>query len=225
MFNNFKVTAYMSSPIAVTDFIILDSVIAAAIAKKINGDEYYSGENIYGSKEEVNKYLSKVLNKKYEVYCTSIGLGKNKEYMSSWCKRWDDWHDDIVRFKGRGRHRVDIGSGFFKSYHMPLVLKTYPEIVFYVRGDLNKIKSLLENYIFYLGKKSSQGYGQVRKWEFETIEEDWSIWKDGKPMRPIPGLRCEEYIKKSKDINIQEYATIPPYWRQDNRVLCVMPDV
>lgn len=225
MFNNFKVTAHMASPTAVADFIILDSVIAAAIAKKIYGDEYYSGENIYGSKKEVDKCLSKVLDKEYGVYCTSIGLGDNKEYVSSWCKRWDDIHDDMVKFKGKSRHRVDIGSGIFKSYHMPIILKSYQTITFYVRGNMEKVKELLENFIYYLGKKSSQGYGKVRLWEFNEISKDYSVWKNGEPVRPIPGLECQEYIKLSKDINLQQYAIIPPYWRQDNRKLCVMPNV
>lgn len=135
MFNNFKIIARMSNSIAVTDFIILDAILSAAIAKKINGDKYYSGENIYGTKEWVDKYLGQILDKKQGVYCTSIGIGDNREYISSWCKRWDDKYDDIVKFKGKGKHRVDIGAGTFKSYHMPLVLKSYQTITFYVRGD------------------------------------------------------------------------------------------
>jgi CRISPR type IV-associated protein Csf3 len=223
MFKNFKVIAHMASPVCVTDFIILDGVISAAIAKKLNGDNYYCGANICGTKETIDEWLNKVLDKQYGVYCTSIGLGDSKEYISSWCKRWDDKNDDMVKFKGKGKQRIDIGSGNFKSYHMPLVIKSYKNITFYVRGDMENVKELLENYIYYLGKKSSQGYGQIRKWEFKEVEQDWSIWKDNKPMRPIPGLQCQEYIKVGKDLNLQECAIIPPYWRQDYRELCVMP--
>lgn len=45
MFKNFKVIMHMKSPVAVMDNIILDSIISAAICKKILGDDYYAGNN------------------------------------------------------------------------------------------------------------------------------------------------------------------------------------
>lgn len=223
MFKNFKVTTHMATPIATIGYIILDSVISAAIAKDKVKDEYYAGANICGTKEQIDEWLGEVLDKKQGVYCTSIGIGENKEFVGTWAKRWDDRHDDIVTgFKGITR--VDIGAGHFKNYHMPIVLKSYSRIEFYVRGNLEEVERLLNNYIFYLGKKGSQGYGQVRKWEFEEIEEDWSLWENGKPMRPIPAKECIYYIENN-NYNLQTYSTIPPYWRDDCRELCLMPEV
>lgn len=224
MFKNFKVTAYMSAPIATTGIILLDGILSAAIAKDLLKDEYYAGENICGTKEQIDEMLSPILDRKQGVYCASAGFGDNKEFITSWCKRWDNNHDDMVTgFKGKVR--IDDGAGYFKSYHMPLVVKSYKTITFYVRGDMSKIKELLENYIFYLGKKATQGFGQIRKWEFEEIEENWSLWKDNKPMRPIPGRECLNWLKSNRECNIQEHALIPPYWRQDYRELCVFPEV
>ena len=109
---------------------------------------------------------------------------------------------------------------------MPLVLKSYKTITFYVSGDMGEIERLLNNYIFYLGKKGSQGYGQIRKWEFEEIEENWSVWKHNKPMRPIPARHCEEYIeiqtKTGEPIHARQHPIIPPYWRKETE-LCLMP--
>lgn len=223
MFKNFKIIAHMGSPIATTGVIILDSIISAAIAKETLGDEYYKGDNICPNKEKIDKWLREILDKKQGVYCTSIGIGDNREFITSWTKRWDDKNDDMVTgFKGKVR--VDVGSGHFKSYHMPLVLKSYKTIEFYVRGDTERVMELLEKHINFLGKKSSQGYGEVRCWSFEETEEDYSLWKDGQPMRPMPAKECEEELK-GKLFNMQEYAIIPPYWRHDHREICIMPGV
>lgn len=226
MFKNFKVIAHMATPIAITDFITLDSIISAAKAKELLKDDYYAGANVCGTKEQIDEYLGKLLDKKYRVYCTSAGVGDNKEFITSWSKRWDDKNDDMVN-GFRGKVRVDTGAGYFKNYHMPLVVKAYKTISFYVRGNLEEVKRLLEEHIYYLGKKGSQGYGQVQKWEFEEIEEDYSLFKDGKPMRYIPVTECLNYIKRNSnnDIKMQEKAIIPPYWREDNREICIMPEV
>lgn len=226
MFNNFKVIAHMKTPMVAIDPIILDSIISAAKAKEILGEDFYTGDNIAGTREDIESMLDPILDKQNGVYCASMGLGDNREYVGSWSKRWDDKNDDVVEFKGRGKQRVDIGAGFYKNYHMPLVLKSYKTLNFYVRGNIEEVKRLLENYIFYLGKKGSQGYGQIRKWEFEEMEENWSVWKDNKPMRPIPVRHCEEYIetqmKTGEPINARQHPVIPPYWRKETE-LCLIP--
>ena len=142
MFKNFKAIAHMRSPIVAIDPIILDSIISAAKAKEILEEEFYSGENIAGSKEMIEGMLDKILDKQYSVYCTSVGIGDNREYVGSWTKRWDDKNDDIVEFGNRGKKRIDVGSGHFKNYHMPLVLKSYKTITFYIRGDRKERKRL-----------------------------------------------------------------------------------
>ena len=221
-FENFKVTAHMNTPIASVDYIILDSVISCAVAKEKLKDEYYNGENKYGTKEEIDNWLGDILDKEKEVYCTSIGFGDCLESVTSWSKSFDSKNDDIINFTGKGKKRVDIGGGYFKNYHMPIVLKSFKTITFYVRGDMGKVKHLLENYIFYLGKKGSQGFGEVVLWEFEKIENDYSLFKDGDVMRPLPARLCD--LENIENYKVQNYAIIPPYWREDNIELCVMPN-
>lgn len=228
MYKNFKAVAHMKTPIAAIHPIILDAIISAAKAKEILGEQFYSGENIAGTEEQIRSMLDPILDTRNGVYCTSIGIGDNREYVGSWSKRWCDKNEDIVKFRGKGKQRVDIGSGHYKNYHMPLVLKSYKTITFYVRGDMQEVQRLLENYIFYLGKKGSQGYGQILKWEFEEITEDWSIWKDGKAMRPIPAKSCKEYfeqkIEEQTNIFVTRHPVIPPYWRTDYIELCLFPE-
>lgn len=226
MFRSLKVTADMRTPIATIEPIILDSIISAAKAKDILKDDYYQVNNTHGDYELIRNTLDKILDRKSDVYCTSVGIGDSREFTGSWGKRWTNKDTDVIKWRGRGKKRVDTGRGRYKNYHMPIILKSYKKIVFYVRGDKKEIERLLNTHISYLGKKGSQGYGQVNKWTVEEIEEDYSLWKDNEPMRPIPIKHCNEYIENNinEDINIQEHPVIPPYWREDYREMSVMPE-
>ena len=114
--------------------------------------------------------------------------------------------------------------GFFKAYRNPLVYHTISEIVFYASGDKAEIERLLKENIAYLGKKSSQGYGKVKEWTVEIIDEDKSIFNNGKLMRFV-GI--EEYINNGyptdESLFTVETATIPPAYRKDTHI-CFMPN-
>lgn len=223
MFTNIRITANMGSPIATIGEIVLDSIIVAALYKEKLGDDYFDGTNKYAEKQELDEMLVDVLDKKQGVYCTSYAIGDNKEFVSKWSKRFCAKNDDLVAYTGKGKQRLDIGAGHFKNYHMPIVVKSYKTVEFYVRGDIEKIKYLLNNYIFAIGKKISQGYGEVLFWEFEEIDEDYSLWKDGKNMRSIPMNECLDLIQCSdNEFNTAIVATIPPYWRKDEKELCLI---
>ena len=167
-----------------------------------------------------DKILGKIIDKKYRVYCTSYGVGDNKEFLVYWNKRWESKYDSYADL-GK-KTKIDIGAGYFKNYHMPLIVHSYKTITFFVRGDLKEIQYLLENYIFFIGKKSAQGYGEIARYEFIETEEDYSIVKNGKLMRHIPiKYKKELNLKESK---VMEKAIIPPYWRNDYKELCVIPE-
>lgn len=219
MFKNFKAIAHMRTPVATIEPLILDSIISAAYAKDLLKSNYYQGENKHGDEFLVIKTLSKILDRKYDVFCTSQGIADSKEFVSSWVKRFNSSNADLIKFKGKGKQRVDIGGGPMKNYHMPIVLKSCKEITFYVRGDMQEVERLLTEQITYLGKKGSQGFGQIKEWEFEEIEEDYSIFKDDELMRPVPALHYED-----EKLIQQEHALTPPYWREE-RIMCTMPEV
>ena len=156
-------------------------------------------------------------------------FGNDRETISSWSKRFDVKNDDLIKFTGKAKHRVDLGAGYFKNYHIPVVLKSVKTLTFYVRGDMERIKYLLENYIFYLGKKPSQGYGEVRFWEFEEIEDDISVLnKENKNMRNIPYEEVYDILKENASnirdftFNLKKMPVIPPYWRPDYKEVCII---
>jgi CRISPR type IV-associated protein Csf3 len=225
MFDNIKITFKMASPIAVTNFLHIDSILAAAYIKENLGEEYFN--RIANNTDFIEFELP--LDKKYGVYCASIGIGDHREFMGSWCKRWDDKNDDIVKFSNKVKQRIDIGSGYFKSYHIPLIIKSYKEIVFYIRGDIKQVDYLLNKHIFYIGKKASQAYGEIREIIIEKVNYDYSMFKDGYPMRPIPVRQYSDYIKQcveeQKEFTIDNYSVKLPYWRTDFIEMCFMPRI
>ena len=66
--------------------------------------------------------VRKILNKKQEVYCASVGIGDNREFklhgvnVGTIKRRYGN--------RAKGKVRVEIGAGHFKNYHMPLVVKS-----------------------------------------------------------------------------------------------------
>lgn len=213
----------MASPIATTGFIYLDGLLTAAVMKEKLGEEYYNNKPNEHNLIDVELPLEK----QYGVWCASVGFGDNKEAVTSWSKRWDDKNDDIVKFEGKGKARVDIGAGYYKNYHMPLVVKSYKTITFYAKGDIKEVERLLTTYITHVGKKAAQGYGEILNMKFEEIEADYSQFKGGHPTRPVPVNQYPEYkdwcYENDIPMTIAKHAIIPPYWRTDCMEWCYMP--
>lgn len=220
MFKNLKITAKLSSPISITDNIILDTLILLGVAKQTLKDDFFLRQNTCFSVEEVKELLNPILDTKLDVFCASYGFGKSTEFTTRWCKKFHTKDDDLILFKGKGKQRVETGSGHFKNYHMPLVVKSFKEIVFFARGDKEKIKQALDN-VYFIGKKSSQGYGEVREWIIEEIEEDCSVLdKNNNPMRNIPAKYLKE-VGLDKILEYENYPIVPPYKREEKE-FCII---
>jgi CRISPR type IV-associated protein Csf3 len=223
MFENLKIKFIMASPTAAMEYLYFDGILAAATVKEKMGEDYFDIK----PKEKDLRHIELPLDRKYGVWCASIGFGNHNEFVGSWCKRWDDKNDDIVKFPEKNKIRVDIASGGLKNYHIPLVYKSYKEIVFYARGNYETIKRLLDNHIFYIGKKASQGYGEIKEIIIDKINDDYSLFKDGYPVRPVPVEEYKEYFEEAAanntKLNITMHAAKPPYWRTDCMEYCFMP--
>lgn len=223
MFQNLKITAKMRTQVCFSEYLRFDCILSAAKAKELLADKYYLQGKQYSSADTVIKTLSKFLkfNEKLGVFHASCAVSGN-EFVTAYSKRWNSSLDRAVAFKGKGRAEIDTARGFFKAYRNPLVYHVMPEIVFYAVGDKAEIERLLQN-IAYLGKKSSQGYGEVSEWIVEVIDDDKSIFDSGKLMRIIPVLNyVSNDYEVSDEMNIAECAVIPPAYRQE-KTGCFVP--
>ena len=206
-----KITAKLfDGRIATTDgYLPLDSILAAAWMKKNHPEKYY---NVDPSIDEMSIPDLPLKKLDSDIYAASFAqFRKSGEETAYWHKRFDaQLAEDYVDFAGK-RGKVLTTSSTYKAYRMPLNIILTPEVVWYAVGDWEAVKALLEE-IPSLGKKTSQGFGQVIQWSVEDIEQDWSVWRDGALMRNLPDPEGDS-----------EWGIRPPYWYPDNIVRCRMP--
>jgi len=137
------------------------------------------------------------------------------EYITHWHKRFDDTLEKYLDFKGR-RGKVDGKSGKYKAYRMPLNILLMPYLEWYAVGDIDAVRDLCMRIVS-LGKKPSQGYGMVERWEVEPVTADYSEVKDGKLTRAVYDL------PEGVAGNIRMHGMRPPYWLRENQAKVWMP--
>jgi len=214
---NLKIVADLAAPVAFIDFLSLEGALSYAVFREMKGDEYEHVDSI----AQLERYELPFMNYWNGLCKISSGFVNGGEFKSIYHKKWDEEYDDVVDFKGN-REKITVGTGQLKSYSMPLRVVASPKVVFFAAGEKERISQLLNEYVFFLGKKASQGWGQVRRWRVEEIEADFSVSKDGKPMRPIPlelASKCGIHGK------VRYTGFRSPFWNPDNMAACVAPDV
>lgn len=144
---------------------------------------------------------------------------KGRDY---WNKRFDAKFADLIDFDKR-RGKVIIEQGRYKAYHMPIFYRVALWVKWYCIGDKADIEYHLSTTT-HIGKKMSQGWGRVIRWDVEPWPEDWSVWREGQLMRGIP---VEEFAKNGWSFpvgtNIVNYGVRPSYWKRNNQMMLAMP--
>jgi CRISPR type IV-associated protein Csf3 len=141
---------------------------------------------------------------------------ENHQQTQRYRKRWDkqelhlDW--------GKKKAKVDSSQGHFKAYDLPRYDREMQTIHWFAIGNADKISELILN-VTNLGKKRSQGCGQVHKWEVLPFEHDWHLWRGESLARPMP----INMIPQPQSINMMNWGWRTPYFVQSNRTMCYMP--
>lgn len=136
--------------------------------------------------------------------------GLTTEGQDHWNKRLDVSLCDLIDFRGR-RGNVPIATGQYRSYHMPVFYRVAPYVRWYLVGNFLRLQQLLCCALG-LGKKTSQGWGSVRRWDIEPWGEDWSVrGHGGRLMRAIPAEGG------------MSYGIRPSYWDPRHQVPCELP--
>lgn len=139
------------------------------------------------------------------------------EGKAAWSKRINTRHMGIVDL-GRSS-KVTVEKGRYRSYHMPVFYRSALWIAWYADGDMEAVRELLRD-VWAIGKKTSQGYGRVARWDVEPWPHDWSVERDGQPTRAIPIGGAF-----SLDDHILYAGYRPPYWLPANQAMCRVPEV
>lgn len=207
-FESMKVVMEMRSPVVTTDYIFLDGLISSAVFKDRISNYY---DILQNRNDLIHIPLPlKQYGKSEPFYAASIG------YADQIVEGIDHWRK---RTEIESKKKIQVGSGQYKMYDMPMPTQWSKSWVFYANGNIDEVRRLLTTYISAIGKKCSQGFGSVKSITVESSEHDWSIVKDGVPMRPIP-ISAQFDL----DCDVETYfAFRPPYWHRQNLTQCYMP--
>ena len=141
------------------------------------------------------------------------------------------WHKRGIRpellKKTRGGQfpNFRMTQGALKEYRIPLPVHSCREWRASFVGDLDAICELLKR-VGCIGKKRSQGYGIVKKWEIHEIANFTFFGVGINPLRPLPlpFLKSPEYLKtygNSDWIDWSFTGWTPPYWLTANQQMCI----
>lgn len=111
-------------------------------------------------------------------------------------------------------------GGRYKEQRQALPTLWPREVVWYCVGEQAGVAELL-SYVLGIGKKADHGNGWVREWRVETWGDDWSLVRDGRPMRslPLPAAR----MLGVRDGIEQVIGYRPPYYVRTHQERCLTP--
>lgn len=241
-----KITAYVAGSIALArpEDLALDGILAYQVLRKHFGDEFYHlpdpKETLFfaklplemrgtpsplmtmlhtGAKWIEPPYLLDDSLWYWSVSSAQIAI-KGRDTIH-WNKRFDTQAalSDHIDFGGRVE-KILIEQGRYKAYHMPLPLLVCDRVVWYAYGEMEAIADLLTG-IASIGKKRTSGNGSILRISIKPMGQDWSEWRDGTLMRPIPGPLAQHITP----LDIQHIAFRAPQWHSANQCMCVTKGV
>lgn len=180
-------------------------------------DDYGEMDQAQGQREKLR--LAAAANWHWACSWAEFPAGFEQDVLH-WAKRRDYSQPALwpfVDWQGRPP-KINISSGRDKAYYVPLPVVVAPTVRWHVLGDYARIAGLLTR-ITHLGKKGrAQGVGEVLRWRIAPAGQDFSCWRDGRPMRQIP-MRKEE-----KEFVTRHMGLRPPYWHHQMRRLVICPE-
>jgi CRISPR type IV-associated protein Csf3 len=221
-----KVTASLSSPIAVYDdwTPALDGLLQWQILEKLN---LISPNPTFEQVAETQPLMLAEMpiergeiNSEWYWKVSSPCYAYTVEQQSRFRKRWSPGVDSPEPIWGKRKPKFTTSEGSEKAYDLPLFIRNAHAISWYAIGDRAATLSLLET-VTGLGKKRSQGYGQILKWAVESFPHDWHLWRAETLMRTIP----VEFLDPNQkvDCTILRWGWRPPAWLAENKAICAMP--
>lgn len=214
-FEPIRIRAYLQSGVISDQFLPLDGVIYYQLMREA------FGENVYSLPNEVNLPSAHSITLPFLIenegsedwfYKCSFAQWSAEviEDQQTYSKRFDLSRSGIVDF-GKKKAHVDNQRGTYKSYHVKVYYRHSNFVDWYAVGNRQELEKILP-FCTHLGKKVSQGWGAVLKWEVTPWEHDWSIYANSTLMRAIP-TTSHGFI----------YGIRPSYWLPANQVNCTLP--
>lgn len=198
-------------------YLYFDGIISYLCMREALGEEYWT----LPSHETVDiTMLSLPLKKTEDVYHASIGI-MNKPVLkrNTIYKRFTDKETYHLNKKLQ-TGKIRTNAGHFKDFMINLPLIVTDTIKFYCNGDKKHITHLLDN-LTRIGKKTSIGGGHIKETNITETDADYSFYKDGYTLRPIPNQL--DVLPVQPGDKWQRCTYKPPYWDTSRTSLCRVP--
>jgi CRISPR type IV-associated protein Csf3 len=225
-FENLKITAWLQTPVVCDRdaFLPIDGILYQAHVREIIGEpQLVSRPNASIVPEALDRENPLPI-KKVGVrqnwydghiwhYAASFAQWRDRIAQSAgfWTKRFDAAESGLVDF-GKRLAKVNTAKGAYKGCQMPVFTRHSRFVEWFVVGDKKRIRRLLR-FCTAIGKKTSQGYGAVLKWEVHNWRWDWSIYDcRGRLMRAVPAEKGTLY------------GIRPSYWNPKHQFPCRLPE-
>ena len=112
---------------------------------------------------------------------------------------------------------VNLGAGQQKATNILMPAKFALELHWYAVGDVVEVERLLTTHGRAVGKITTKGPGNVRRWEVEQWPRDWSVRRDCELARTMPiGF-------KEANGYVAEASIRPPYHHHSRIVMAMRP--
>ena len=204
-----QITATLKSPVIVgsSAYMTLDGILGAVLFDQL--------QDVDGAHAAIPVKQTNGLFHASAVFIEAIDKGRTAFIAGLYPTHSLD-PDLILKNKRGGLHRSFDSS-------LTNVMNTYrqitaPSATWYVVGDADRIRNLL-NSVEFIGKRRASGFGQVASWSIERTGTDGLMGFEGEPMRPIP----VEMFEGDKSLPIVDAAWKPAYWDLNNRSACYAP--
>ena len=223
---NFRLTFHMRTGIILGKYpLLLDSLLAAAMYSEV-GDVAQAIEKIpldrtegvwHGSAAEFIALrpssgggTARPITKQQVTFVSGVNPVRDHESM-----------DGVFLYYNPSRGPYNkTGAMDYKASMEQYQMWSVPRIVFYGRGDKDACRDLAEAFLPFLGKKSSQGFGEVSSVTVDAMNDDHSIVRDGDIMRPVPVSLSDRF--GNPDGLLRHMRWRPPYFSGET-VQCVCP--
>lgn len=221
-FEPLLVRALLRSGVASDAFLPLDGILMYQAHREKEGAQAATIPGEYSSQGGVSlplaaqSYANHDFTKWYQYYKCSWAQWPDHTIQAQdyWNKRFDLGFAEWIDFQGK-KGTVLIDKGEFKSYHNALYYRAALWLEWYCVGEKQGIERLLST-VTHIGKKTSQGFGRVARWEVQSIADDYSIWYGDKLMRGVPPGDAPGYPTGV-------YGIRPSYWNKANQMLLALP--
>lgn len=218
MFRPLKIRATLQTPVISDKYLPLDGILFNHFIRDIFGpktitkprqstEALFSGQHLPLLKRNTNE------DEWYYACSFAVWSPDTTRGKTEYAKRFDtDLAVDYADF-GKNKAKVDTSRGAYKNYFVKEYTFNAPFVEWYCRGNKRDLETLLA-FCTHIGKKSSQGFGAVLKWDVNETERDWyKNDNSGKLMRAIPSHKGNAV-----------YGIRPSYWHPRHQARVLLPD-